>query len=539
MSADTHSPADPPAPHDERLSFGPTQLGAVIAAAAAVAIAARYSRRRGPGRRRRAHRRARAHEGLRVERSRTPRGDRGPARALRRAHVARRGRRGRRGRRPRRPATSSRGSSAFPLVGALVVLFMPRQGHAALKGATLALMAGDAAARPPSAPRADGPRLPLQRGRRLDAALRHPLPRRARRDHALAGPAHGLHHAHRDVRVVRVDPRRASRTGASRCCCSRAAMIGAFLSLDLFLFYVFWELMLVPMYVMIGVWGGSDRIYSAVKFFLYTMFGSVLMLGAILYVAYAYARVNGGAAELRLLRAAAAAPAASRPDLALGRLHAGLRHQGADVPGAHVAAGRAHRGADGGLDHPGGRDAQDGDLRLPALLDGPLPRGVRGVRAPTSPASPCSAASSTARSAPGSRTDVKRLIAYSSVAHLGYVMLGLFALTQASLEGSVLQMVNHGISTGDALPPRSASSTTGATRASIDEFGGLAKPMPVYATLFVDRHARERRAARHQRVRRRVHGHHRHLRVPSSSGTSTASRPSAPRSASSSGPSTC
>ncbi len=71
-------------------------------------------------------------------------------------------------------------------------------------------------------------------------------------------------------------------------------MLGSFLALDLFLFYVFWELMLVPMYVMIGVWGGTNRIKSAIKFFLYTMFGSVLMLGAILYVAYAYARANGG-----------------------------------------------------------------------------------------------------------------------------------------------------------------------------------------------------------------------------------------------------
>ncbi|MGA3122211.1 MAG: proton-conducting transporter membrane subunit, partial [Polyangiaceae bacterium] len=72
------------------------------------------------------------------------------------------------------------------------------------------------------------------------------------------------------------------------------AMLGAFVSADLFLFYVFWELMLIPMYVMIGVWGGTDRIRSAMKFFIYTMFGSVLMLGAVLYVAYAYAEVNGG-----------------------------------------------------------------------------------------------------------------------------------------------------------------------------------------------------------------------------------------------------
>src|SRR6202011_4407175 len=74
-------------------------------------------------------------------------------------------------------------------------------------------------------------------------------------------------------------------------------MLGAFFAIDLFLFYVVWELMLIPMYVMIGVWGGSNRIRSAIKFFLYTMFGSVLMLGAILYLAYTYGKVTGGPAS--------------------------------------------------------------------------------------------------------------------------------------------------------------------------------------------------------------------------------------------------
>ena len=123
------------------------------------------------------------------------------------------------------------------------------------------------------------------------------------------------------------------------------AMLGAFLSLDLFLFYVFWELMLVPMYVMIGVWGGANRIKSAVKFFLYTMFGSVLMLAAILYIAYAYARVSPDEMpsfdyfELQRLMLPR-----QRADLALRRVRAVVLHQGPDVAGPHVAPRRAHRG---------------------------------------------------------------------------------------------------------------------------------------------------------------------------------------------------
>ena len=402
MSADTHLRART-SRTTRRCPSGRRSSAPSIAAAAAIAIAARYSDAAAPGRRPPRSSPRSCPRGPRVERARAPRGDGRPARALRRAHVARRGRRGRRAAARRRPVTSSRGSSPSRSSARSPFSSCRGKAHAALRGATLALMAGRCCSRSRcSACRwaAAFTSTRTSSGCRASASTTT-WPSTASRS-GWSCSRSSSRPSRRTRRSAR--SRRASRTGASRCCCSKAAMIGTFLALDLFLFYVFWELMLIPMYVMIGVWGGSNRIYSAVKFFLYTFFGSVLMLGAILYVAYAYARVNGGAAELRLLRAPAAAAAASRADLALGRLHAGLRHQGADVPGAHVAAGRAHRGADGGLDHPGGRDAQDGDLRLPALLDGPLPRGVRGVRAPTSRAWPCSAASSTARSAPGSRT---------------------------------------------------------------------------------------------------------------------------------------
>ena len=167
------------------------------------------------------------------------------------------------------------------------------------------------------------------------------------------------------------------------CCCSRPACSGAFLAPDLFLFYVFWELMLVPMYFIIGVWGGERRIYAAVKFFLFTMAGSLLMLVAILYLGSLHQRVDGRGVVVRLRghRASWPYPRAEgfwhNPQmLALRRLRARLRHQGADVPAAHLAARRPRRGADRRLGHPGRRAAQARHLRLPALLPAALPRGV-------------------------------------------------------------------------------------------------------------------------------------------------------------------
>jgi NADH-quinone oxidoreductase subunit M len=132
-----------------------------------------------------------------------------------------------------------------------------------------------------------------------------------------------------------------------------SAMIGAFVALDLFLFYVFWELMLVPMYLIIGMWGGhGDRIYAAVKFFLYTMAGSLLMLARDpLHGRHPRTRLTGhytfDYTDLMRVRFPVAASSSGS-----SRLRPGLRDQGPDVPGAHLAARRAHRGAHGRLDDP-------------------------------------------------------------------------------------------------------------------------------------------------------------------------------------------
>jgi NADH-quinone oxidoreductase subunit M len=262
-----------------------------------------------------------------------------------------------------------------------------------------------------------------------------------------------------------------------------AGMLGAFVALDLFLFYVFWELMLIPMYVMIGVWGGANRIYSAVKFFLYTFFGSMLMLGAILYLAYAYARVNGGVPSFdyfelqRLLLPRhvqlwlwAAFTLAFVIKVPMFPVHTWLPDAHTEAPTAGsilLAAVMLKMGTYGYLRFSMGlfpeASAEYGaNLAGVAVLGGIIYGALCAWK----------------------QSDVKRLIAYSSVAHLGYVMLGLFAMSQASLEGSVLQMINHGISTGMLFLLFGVVYDRKHTR-QIDDFGGLAKPMPVYAALFV------------------------------------------------------
>ncbi len=164
------------------------------------------------------------------------------------------------------------------------------------------------------------------------------------------------------------------------------AMLGAFVSLDLFLFYVFWELMLVPMVIMIGIWGGAEKIKAAYKFFLYTMAGSVLMLAAILYMVWTHASIAGFVTFDYLALKNLVLPKTAAM-LCFGAFLLAVHHQGTDVPGAHVAAGRPRPSADRGLDHPGGGAAQARDLRLhpllhghvrrPGLVDGSEPGGPR------------------------------------------------------------------------------------------------------------------------------------------------------------------
>jgi NADH-quinone oxidoreductase subunit M len=261
-------------------------------------------------------------------------------------------------------------------------------------------------------------------------------------------------------------------------------MLGSFVAVDLFLFYVFWELGLVPMYVIIGVWGGTNRIKSAIKFFLYTFFGSVLMLGAILYVAYLFAKASAAGQPSfdyfdlqRLLIPQhlqlwlwAAFTLAFVIKVPMFPVHTWLPDAHTEAPTAGsvlLAAVMLKMGTYGYLRFSVGLFPEASAQFAPNLAGVAVLGGIiYGAL--------CA----------WKQEDVKRLIAYSSVAHLGYVMLGIFAMTAASIEGSVLQMVNHGISTGLLFLLFGVIYDRRHTR-HIDEFGGLAKPMPVYAAVFV------------------------------------------------------
>ncbi len=260
------------------------------------------------------------------------------------------------------------------------------------------------------------------------------------------------------------------------------ALIGAFVAMDLFLFYVFWELMLIPMFVMIGVWGGSNRIKSAIKFFLYTMAGSVVMLAAILYLVYAYQKVTGTPSfdyfELQRVMTPRRVQFWLFCGFALSffikvpmfPVHTWLpdAHTEAPTGGSVIlAAVMLKMGTYGYLRFcmglfPEACAEYAATLAGVAVLGGIVYGALCAWR----------------------QDDVKRLVAYSSVAHLGYVMLGLFAATQSSIEGAVLQMVNHGISTGALFLLVGVIYDRRHTR-MLDDFGGLAKVMPVYATLFI------------------------------------------------------
>lgn len=262
----------------------------------------------------------------------------------------------------------------------------------------------------------------------------------------------------------------------------QGSMIGAFVAVDLFLFYVFWEMVLIPMYVMIGVWGGTNRIKASLKFFLYTMFGSMLMLAAILYIAYTYGRVTGATSfdyfelqrlviprnvQIWLWGAFAISFLIKVP---MWPVHTWLPDAHTEAPTAGsiiLAAVMLKMGTYGYLRFcmglfPEASAEFAATLAGIAVLGGILYGGFCAWR----------------------QDDVKRLVAYSSVAHLGYVMLGLFAATQASIEGAVLQMVNHGISTGALFMLVGMVYDRRHTR-QLDDYGGIAKVMPVFTTLFI------------------------------------------------------
>ncbi len=249
-------------------------------------------------------------------------------------------------------------------------------------------------------------------------------------------------------------------------------MIGVFLAQDLFLFYIFWEFTLVPMYFLVGIWGGKQRVYAAIKFFLYTMAGSLLMLLAILYMG-----ITNDTFSLPELIAGRAAFADVQNTLFIAfgiafAIKVPIFPFHSWLPDAHTQAPTA------------------GSVILAGVL---LKMGTYGFirfNLPLFPQASVHYAQPIAVLAiigiiygalvSFAQKDVKKLVAYSSISHLGFVMLGIFSLNEAGIQGAILQGVNHGISSGALFFIVGIIYEQRHTR-EISEFGGIWKVMPVYS----------------------------------------------------------
>src|SRR5215813_12471893 len=327
----------------------------------------------------------------------------------------------------------------------------------------------------------------------------------------------------------------------------QTGMLGAFVSADLFLFFIFWEVMLVPMYFLIGIWGGKNRLYSAIKFFLYTLVGSVVMLLAVLKLFFIFpdvVKAQRAAVEATAHQLAASSVAdpgrqgqvnsemlnlaldamkrvdgidpVTKQPLPAGYVRSSFNIAALTAIGPHIKEvfglrlviylfiGFALSFAikvpmfpfhtwlpDAHYDAP-----TAGSVILAGIL---LKMGTYGFMRFSLPMFPDAAKHPTVRQVmvalaiigiiygalvAMAQKDVKKLVAYSSVSHLGFVMLGLFALNPNGINGAVLQMINHGISTG-ALFMLAGILYERRHTYEIAEFGGLASVMPTYSTIFL------------------------------------------------------
>jgi NADH-quinone oxidoreductase subunit M len=258
------------------------------------------------------------------------------------------------------------------------------------------------------------------------------------------------------------------------------AMLGTFLAQDLFLFYLFWEAMLIPMFLIIGIWGGERRIYATVKFVLYTAFGSILMLAAVIYLVWSLQQTTGvnsfAFADLykaqlpvstqKILLAAFALSFAIKVPMV--PLHTWLpdAHVEAPTAGSVILAGVLLKMGTYGFMKLGFPLFPDATLAaIPLIMALAVISIVYGA---------CLALV---------QTDIKKVVAYSSISHLGYVMLGLASLDLLGIQGAVMQMVSHGLVAGGLFLMVGMIYERCHTR-EIAAYGGLAKIMPVYSVFF-------------------------------------------------------
>lgn len=264
------------------------------------------------------------------------------------------------------------------------------------------------------------------------------------------------------------------------------AMTGVFASLDLFLFYIFWELILIPMYFIIGIWGGKDRIYATIKFFIFTVVGSLFMLVAVVWLGYYIGtdvlnNAQGFTTNFLLIRENVenipfdlqkwiflAFALSFMIKVPLFPLHTWLpdAHTEAPTPGSVILAGVLLKMGTYGLVRfnldlfPLASMEYASIISILAVIGIIYGAVVAMIQ-----------------------TDIKRLVAYTSVSHLGFVVLGIFSMTEAGLQGAIIQMVNHGLSTGMLFLLIGMIYERRHTRA-IADYGGIIRVMPAYGVFF-------------------------------------------------------
>ena len=257
--------------------------------------------------------------------------------------------------------------------------------------------------------------------------------------------------------------------------------MGVFVSLDLFMFFVFFEIVLIPMYFLIGKWGHGNAQYAATKFFLYTMFGSALMLVSIVSLAVLHAQNSDSELTFNLIEIATNPAIATNTSRLIFLGFAIAFAVKSHYSGPYMATRRSHRSSNCRLSHTRRSHVKTWNIRLYPVRPLPVPRSFPLLRTPIP--NPGSDRNRLRCNSCNHAKDLKRLVAYSSIAHLGFIILGTFALNTQGIQGATVQMINHGLSTGALFMLVGIIYERKHTR-QISELSGIQKSAPVLAGVF-------------------------------------------------------